>query len=66
MTRRAGSDGGMMRTNLFVIAVAAGVAMPAHATMAIIPPASVPGIGLFGVVATGVAAAFIAWWRMRK
>jgi hypothetical protein len=56
----------MMRTNLFVIAVAAGVAMPAHATMAIIPPASVPGIGLFGVVATGVAAAFIAWWRMRK
>ncbi|MFO1284830.1 MAG: hypothetical protein U1F51_20655 [Burkholderiales bacterium] len=56
----------MSEVRLVIVAIAATAALPAHATMPILPPASVPGIGLFGVIATGVAAAVIAWWRMRK
>lgn len=56
----------MTNARLAILAALTSAAAPAHATMPVLLPASVPGIGLFGVIATGVAAALIAWWRMRK
>ena len=51
------------RVALFV--VAATLALPAHATMAIVVT-PVPALGLVGVAVTGVVALVIGWWRMRK
>jgi hypothetical protein len=56
-----------MTSRTLVLLALCAAAGPAHATMAIIPFSTpVPGLGLFGVAATGVAALVIAWWRMRK
>lgn len=56
-----------MTSRAFTLLALTAMAGPAHATMAIIPIVTpVPGLGFLGVAATGVAAAVIAWWRMRK
>ena len=54
-----------MKARAALLVAVAGVALPAHATMAVVA-APVPGLGLAGVAVTGVVALVIAWWRMRK
>ncbi|HEY8243500.1 MAG: hypothetical protein ACHQJ7_09770 [Vicinamibacteria bacterium] len=54
-----------MKARAVLLVVGATVALPAHATMAILAT-PVPGLGLAGVAVTGVVALVIAWWRMRK
>jgi hypothetical protein len=64
---RAGpeSKGTVMKARAALLVVGATIALPAHATMAILAT-PVPGLGLAGVAVTGVVALVIAWWRMRK
>lgn len=52
-----------------VAAAVLAVASPAAFATSAIPialSAPVPGLGFAGVLATGIAAAVIGWWRMRK
>ena len=54
-----------MSARVALFAAAATLALPAHATMAIVST-PVPALGLVGVAVTGVVALVIGWWRMRK
>jgi len=56
-----------MQTRMMLLLLAGAIAVPVHATMTVVLPATpVPALGLLGVAATGVVALVIGWWRMRK
>jgi hypothetical protein len=56
-----------MPARALALVVLAATAGPAVATTAIpLPSFAVPGLGFLGVLATGVVAVVIGWWRMRK
>ncbi|CAG0956722.1 hypothetical protein BURK1_00492 [Burkholderiales bacterium] len=56
----------MYTRQMFLLLTGAAIAVPAHATMAVVLPAPVPALGVLGVAVTGVVALVIGWWRMRK
>ncbi|MEO8484952.1 MAG: hypothetical protein ABI585_01310 [Betaproteobacteria bacterium] len=54
-----------MNARIALFVAGATLALPAHATMAIVAT-PIPALGLVGVAVTGVVALVIGWWRMRK
>ena len=65
-TPNAPIGGIAMTARVALLLAGATLALPAHATMAILVATPVPALGLVGVAVTGVVALIIGWWRMRK
>lgn len=56
----------MSRAAVLVVLLAGSPVALATTAIPLAFSAPVPGLGLAGVLATGIAAAVIGWWRMRK
>lgn len=61
-----GKESAMLRATALVVLAVASPAALATSAVPIAVSAPVPALGFLGVFATGIAAAVIGWWRMRK